>query len=226
MITTSRAAIHGTESAPARYRHGLLVACLLLAGCGLGEVDGFAWLRPTDNFHAIAPGQAYRSAQLDGESFRLVFDLYGVRTVVNLRGQNEDKLWYQNEKAATAETGVTLVDIAMSAESLPSRENLLLLYDTFMTAEHPILIHCQSGANRTGAASAIWRMVVLGDSREAAMGELSFLYGISSLMLRRWITWCASSSPTGPGSRTATPPREHPAHPAARRDMFTPNPRI
>jgi len=169
--------IRVNESAPVHRKRPLLIACLLLAGCGLGDLDGFAWLRPTDNFHVIAPGQAYRSAQLDGESFRLVLELFDIRTVVNLRGQNEDDLWYQNEKAVTAEAGVTLVDIAMSAQSLPSRETLLLLYDTLTTAEHPILIHCRAGADRTGAASAIWRMVVLGDSRQAAQTELSPLYG-------------------------------------------------
>ena len=160
-----------------RYKRWLLSGCVALAGCGLGEVDGFAWLRPTDNFHAIAPDQAYRSAQLDGESFRLVFAVFGIRTVVNLRGANPDELWYQNEQAAAQEYGVTLADVGMSAQSLPSRETLLLLYDTLTTAEHPILIHCQAGADRTGAAAAIWRMVVQGDSREAAQAELSPLYG-------------------------------------------------
>ena len=160
-----------------RYKRWLLGGCVALAGCGLGEVDGFAWLRPTDNFHGIAPDQAYRSAQLDGESFRLIFAVFGIRTVVNLRGTNPDELWYQNEQAAAQECGVTLVDVGMSAQALPSRETLLLLYDTFATAEHPILIHCQAGADRTGAAAAIWRMVVKGDSREAAQAELGPLYG-------------------------------------------------
>jgi len=107
----------------------------------------------------------------------LVFDEHGIRTIVNLRGENEQDAWYRNERAAAEKAGVTLVDIRMSAGQLPSRDALLLLYDTFQTAEYPILIHCQSGADRTGAASAIWRMVVRGDTREAARVELSLVYG-------------------------------------------------
>ena len=158
-------------------RRGLLCVCLLLVGCGLGELDDFAPLMPTDNFRVIEFGQAYRSAQLDAESFRLVIDVLGIQTVINLRGENEDELWYQQEQAAVAGSGATLVDIRTSASQLPSRENLLLLYDTFLETEYPILIHCQAGADRAGAAAAIWRMVVLGEPRELAALQLSPLYG-------------------------------------------------
>ncbi len=154
-----------------------VIACLLLGACGLGEVDDFAPLTLTDNFRVIEPGQAYRSAQLDAESFRLVIELYGIRTIINLRGENETNVWYQRERAVAEETGVAHIDIRLSAHALPSRENLLLLYDTCKTAEHPILIHCKSGADRTGAAAAIWRMVVRGDPRYVAKRELSPLYG-------------------------------------------------
>jgi protein tyrosine/serine phosphatase len=155
----------------------LLLECGALAGCGLRELDDFAPLMPADNFHVIEPGQTYRSAQLDAESFRLVIEVLGIQTVVNLRGENEDELWYQREKAAVEDVGATLVDIRMSASELPSRENLLLLYDTFLEAEYPILMHCQAGADRAGAAAAIWRMVVLGEPRELAALQLSPVYG-------------------------------------------------
>ena len=158
-------------------RYVTLVICAGLVGCGLGELDGYAPLTLTDNFHAIVDGVAYRSAQLDATSLDLVFERYGVRTVINLRGENEDEPWYENERATAEQTGVKLVDIRMSANALPSRENLLLLFDTFESTEYPILIHCQGGADRTGAAAAIWRMEIRGDSRAAAMTELSLAYG-------------------------------------------------
>jgi len=154
-----------------------LVAGLLPGGCGLGEVDNYAPLTVFDNFHVIAPGQAYRSAQLDAESLRLAIETYGIRTIVNLRGENEEAEWYRNERAVAQATGVTLVNIPMSAGELPPRDTLLLLYDTFVTAEHPLLIHCQAGADRTGAAAAIWRMVVLGEPRELARQELTAIHG-------------------------------------------------
>ncbi len=155
-------------------------ACVLLAGlagCGAGAFDDFAPLTVFDNFRIIEEGRAYRSAQLDSESLALIFATYEIRTVVNLRGESPGEAWYRNERAAAAAAGVTLVDIDMSARKLPPRDQLLRLYDTFKTAEYPILIHCSGGSDRTGAAAAIWRMVMLGESRATAARELSPRYG-------------------------------------------------
>ena len=165
-----------------RYTDGkrLTLLCLLmlpLIGCGLGELDDYAPLTVYDNFHAIEHGAAYRSAQLDSTTMRLVLDEYDIRTVINLRGENPDRVWYVRERDAVNAAGATLVDIAMSAHSLPPQENLLALYDTFQAAEYPILIHCQAGADRTGAAAAIWLMVMRGASREDALWQLSPLFG-------------------------------------------------
>lgn len=165
------------------WRSGVLVLTLVMVlawlptGCGLGATDNFAPLTIFDNFRAIKPGRAYRSAQLDATSLELVLGEYQIRTIVNLRGTNEDKPWYQNERRVAEELGVTLVDIPMSAQRLPPRDVLLQIYDTFVEAEEPILIHCEAGADRTGAASVIWRMVVRGDPKSAAASELSPCYG-------------------------------------------------
>lgn len=163
---------------PRIFAHcAVLTAYTALFGCGAGALDDSAPLTVFDNFRAIEEARAYRSAQLDAETLQLVFDQYGIRTVVNLRGENAQEPWYQNEVAATQKAGVTLVNIAMSADKLPSRDTLLKLWDTFQTARYPILIHCQAGSDRTGAAAAIWRMEIRGDSRQAAATELSPLYG-------------------------------------------------
>ena len=153
------------------------LALLALAGCGWSALDSYGPLTVFDNFYAIEPGQAYRSAQLDAETLSVVLADYEIRTVINLRGENPGEGWYQREKAACDAAGVELVDIAMRATALPSREILLSLYDALLAAEHPMLIHCRGGADRSGAAAAIWRMVVRGDDRAAASAELSPRYG-------------------------------------------------
>ncbi len=151
------------------------VSAALLAGAGCeGGIPVPAGAMPF-NFHVVADGRAYRSAQPTADSLASAIEQLGLRTVVNLRGENPDEAWWQQEQQVCESYGVTLVNIRMSAQSLPSREMLLLLYDTFVSAEYPILIHCRSGADRTGAAAAIWRMMQ-GESREAAMGELSPAY--------------------------------------------------
>jgi hypothetical protein len=72
---------------------------------------------------------------------------------------------------------VELIDIPMSAYHLPAPPVLLALYEALTGAEHPIWIHCLAGADRTGAAAAIWCMSVLGQSNQEAAQQLSPAYG-------------------------------------------------
>src|SRR5262249_44146427 len=70
-----------------------------------------------------------------------------------------------------------LVDIAWSSVHLPPRDRLLQYFDTIKGESAPVLIHCSAGSDRTGAASAIWRMAVAGEEKAAASKELSLRYG-------------------------------------------------
>lgn len=149
---------------------------VVLAGCDGFCVDPLHWLIGMD-FYPIADGQAYRSRQPDAVLLEHVIKDLGVRTVINLRGENAGEPWYDAEVERVAELGAALVDIPMSASHPPSSEVLLQLYEAFLTVDHPILIHCKGGADRTGAASAIWRMTVAGDSRQDALSELDCRYG-------------------------------------------------
>ena len=54
---------------------------------------------------------------------------------------------------------------------------MLKLYDTFLSTEYPILMHCKAGADRAGAASAIWLMVMMDGDRATASQQLSPEYG-------------------------------------------------
>jgi len=173
VLTAGIKAVSSRSSGGAR----LLVVALLLPGpsCLPG-----VWPLPASplppNLHVIEEGQAYRSDQPIADQLANIIDLYGIRTVVNLRGSNPGELWYDAEVEACEIMGVTLVDHAMSAGSLPSAELLGAITNTLLTAEYPVLIHCQMGADRTGAISAIYRMLVLGHERADALSELSPAY--------------------------------------------------
>jgi len=152
-----------------------IFACLLLVGscpCAPPLVAG----ETLANFHVIAAGQAYRSAQPSAAGLENVISQLGIKTVVNLRGPNPSKPWYDAEVQLCQAMGVTLADHPMSAKSLPSGELLAAVVDTLQTAEYPILIHCAGGSDRSGAISAIYRMLILGHNKQDALSELSPFY--------------------------------------------------
>ncbi len=155
-------------------------ACLwgmmTILGCQVCCTDLIYWLMDY-NFYPVSEGKVYRSRQPDAALLQFAVRDMGVRTVINLRGENTGEEWYDAEVACLRDLGAALVDIRMSATEPPEPNTLLQLYETFLTAEYPILIHCQAGADRTGAASAIWRMMVAGDSREEALKELNCRFG-------------------------------------------------
>lgn len=141
------------------------------------ETQAASPLRVLDNFHAIEEGRAYRCAQLYPDTLEWVVKRHGVRTVINLRGPNPQTDWWPAEKQRCEKLGVKLVDIPLSAFRLPPPDKLLELFDAIKNSPEPVLFHCRAGADRTGMAAAIWRMMQRGDSESAAAAELSIKYG-------------------------------------------------
>lgn len=99
----------------------------------------------------------------------------GLKTVLNLRGATQQS-FYLFEQEACARLGLTLIDLNLSARKAPPRSRLVKLLDIFDSAEAPMLIHCKSGADRTGLAAAIWRIVKAGETAAEAEKELSLRY--------------------------------------------------
>lgn len=140
----------------------LVLLAVTLTGCRFYEVDS---------------GALYRSPQPTGEELERAIAEYGLKTIINLRGESPDSAWYKDEKAVADKYGVPMINISMSAKSIPSRQNLLKLLDAFRTAVRPMLVHCMAGVDRTGEASALYQMIYMGKSREDALEMLSGNFG-------------------------------------------------
>lgn len=142
-------------------------------------VAGFLFYRVIrENWHTVVPGNVYRSGQLSPDALHARIAANGLRTVVNLRGPNPDVPWYQNERAVTDEAGVAHFDFRANSYFAPTKEELRELVGILDRADKPILLHCESGIDRSGPAAAV--SVLLLDpsgSPDEALDELTLRCG-------------------------------------------------
>ncbi len=125
------------------------------------------------NFDKVASG-VYRSNQPDHARLEKLKEI-GIRTIVNLRGVHRQSHFLFEEESCAA-LGLTLVNLQLHARQPVARGQLLALIETFRTAEQPFLIHCKSGADRAGLASAIYLISIEGKSVNEARKHLGLRY--------------------------------------------------
>jgi protein tyrosine/serine phosphatase len=95
---------------------------------------------------------------------------------VNLRGER-DCATYMNEVETCRRLGLDLVDFPMRSRLAPRAERLRALGELFETAPKPLLLHCKTGADRTGFASALYLLDVAGAPVDVAKQQLHLRYG-------------------------------------------------
>jgi len=134
------------------------------------------------NLREVAPG-IYRSNQPSAARMAAMRKL-GLRTILNLRGQAGQSFWLFEREAAAAQ-GITMIDLGMSAKRAPAASVLLTMLDLFRSMEKPVLLHCKSGADRTGLAAALYLIDVEGRPVAEAARQL------------HWRTLHRSRGPTG-----------------------------
>ncbi|WP_426126388.1 dual specificity protein phosphatase family protein [Pararhizobium sp. PWRC1-1] len=137
----------------------------------------FLAIQATGNFYAVVPGELYRSNQPTSAQVADYTKRYGIKTIVNLRGSSEDAAWYKDEVATAASLSVNHIDFRMSARQQLTLEETQKLVTLLRDAPKPILIHCKSGADRTGLASAIYLHQIANASEDTAEGQLSVRFG-------------------------------------------------
>ena len=125
------------------------------------------------NFHKIDEG-VYRSNQPSPQRLAEFRDM-GIKTILNLRGSAQHSQ-YLFESEACAKLGLELIDFRLCASDPPSREELFQLFEIFRTMQRPVVMHCKSGADRTGFAAVLYLHVIKGVPLEQAMKQLHWRY--------------------------------------------------
>lgn len=153
-----------------RRRSVLVAAALLLPVC-LAVWDG--WLYFTwDNFGVVEAGRIYRSGRLRLPQLAEAIQRYGLRAVVNLSHHADDRD-DRAEEALVREMGLRYVKVRWAGNGVVPLDSLHWAADLLSDpANQPVLVHCVTGTNRTGAAVAAFRILKAGWSRPRVREEM------------------------------------------------------
>ena len=121
--------------------------------------------------------QMYRSSQPSPKQLRILKKKYGIKTIVNLRGENGLSA-YSLEKKACLNLNLELVNFRAYSRNPPESEEIKTLIKLFNKIKYPALMHCKSGSDRTGVVATLYRILYLKESVEDAFKkELHWKYG-------------------------------------------------
>lgn len=150
-------------------RAGIVAGAVLIGYLLIGYVGG--------NVAPVVEGEVWRAGQLSGPQLQRFIEAEGIRSVINLRGENTGSDWYDAEVAATAAAGARHIDFRMSSRQQLDRAQADALVALMREAPKPLLIHCEGGADRSSLAAALYAAEVAGQPRAVADWQISPIFG-------------------------------------------------
>lgn len=127
------------------------------------------------NVAEVVPGKLYRSnhptpLRLAGLTTKLK-----LVTLINVRGRRacgSDAL----SRDMAARLGLEHIDMAFESRGAPHRDRILRYAEIYQNLRTPALLHCKSGADRAGLASAL-AVIFEGGTSADALRQLSLRFG-------------------------------------------------
>ncbi len=138
---------------------------MLSLGLGLLLISGCAYLGylkdpfvDIPSFHQV-DRRLYRGGQPTEAGFREL-ESVGIKTVISLRGKDED---LEKEKQKFEALGINFYNLPMTVYKRPDDKTVLSFLEIVLNkSNQPVFLHCASGRDRTGAMVAMYRVVVSG----------------------------------------------------------------
>jgi protein tyrosine/serine phosphatase len=126
------------------------------------------------NRHLITE-RLWRSAQPTPRDLKTLKDR-GLKSVICVRGGRAFGSW-PLEKEACKRLQLDLHKISIRAREAPRKKDLLELIDLLASLTCPALIHCKSGADRTGFVVATYLIAVEHRPVDEALSQLALRFG-------------------------------------------------
>lgn len=127
------------------------------------------------NFRPVGEGM-WRGNQPSPARLKALRDM-GFRTILNLRGTQPGRHYYDLEHHVAQDLGLEVVDLPWGSREAPYVERIEQLIEVFGRIEYPAFMHCKSGADRAGIVAVLYKLLHEGAPFEEAIEQLSFKYG-------------------------------------------------
>ena len=146
----------------------LLMAILLLGVIGLvGGVIHHKFIE-WKRFEVVEPGVLYRSGILRDWQLRRALDQYKIKTVFSLTFTNNAA-----EQRICDEKGVRRYFCYLPGDGVGTDDPYLRFLELVQDPKnHPVLVHCSAGVQRTGGAVALYRVLLDGWEFDDAVAEM------------------------------------------------------
>lgn len=126
-----------------------------------------------DNFGVVEPGKIYRSAQIHARVLRQTLLDHNIKVIVDL--SQDDTPDERAEQHIAAEMGVERIVVpGLGGNGVGKPDAYPKAIAAIVNANRrgiAVLVHCQSGAQRTGGVIATYRMLIQGRSESEAFAE-------------------------------------------------------
>jgi Dual specificity phosphatase, catalytic domain len=152
---------------------GAAIICTLLIVAGVVTWTNVVrwWFFP-NNFAVVEPERIYRSAQLSRFLIRRTLIDNRIGLVIDL--SKDETADTAAERKTTAELGIPRLNFVLCGNGTGRPECYSEAIAAIINANaqgKAVLVHCQSGAQRTGGVIATYRMLVQGKSEADAFAE-------------------------------------------------------
>jgi protein tyrosine/serine phosphatase len=126
-------------------------------------------------FGVVVPGAIYRCAQVEANLADDVLREHGIRHIINLGVYKAKDARHAAELTAAEEQGVTIEEKGLGGDGLGDPQAYVEALREMVEARRigqAVLVHCSAGQNRTGAAVALYRVLIEGWTPAAAVAEM------------------------------------------------------
>lgn len=127
------------------------------------------------NMHRVG-GEMWRGNQPDPNRLKKLKE-EGFKTILNLRGTQPGRHYYDLEHFECERLGLAIVDLPWGSREAPFVERIERLIEVFNEIEYPAYMHCKSGADRAGIVAVMYKLLQENAPFEEAIQQLSLKYG-------------------------------------------------